>query len=219
MKEVEMHKSICIIYLFFNISISLYSQFIVSDSLHKAAKNGIAEAQYQIGLIYYEGNDSTYSDYTEAMKWFQLSANQGYAKAQSEMGFQYWYGEHIGRDYKQAFNWFMKAANQNNSYAQNFLGRLYEAGDGVEKNKEEAIEWYLKAADNNNQDARYALEYLYEEQDSKIYNEKEAYFWWFIAKSQEEDKGYSDQEPNKLNQSEKEDVKTRAMIWIAQHKK
>ena len=44
----------------------------------KAAEQGDAAAQYNLGVIYYNGEGVT-QDYAEAVKWYRKAAEQGYA--------------------------------------------------------------------------------------------------------------------------------------------
>ena len=52
------------------------------------ALNGNADAQYTHGLMYYFGR-RVKQDYSEALKWYQLSADQGYSLAQYNLGVMY----------------------------------------------------------------------------------------------------------------------------------
>ena len=49
------------------------------------AEQGDAEAQYNLGVMYYKG-DGVSQDYQTAAKWFRLAAEQGDAKAQFVLG-------------------------------------------------------------------------------------------------------------------------------------
>ena len=57
----------------------------------KSAEQGFAEAQYNLGLMYFNG-DGVAQNYTEAAKWYRKAAEQGYAKAQYNLGIyvRYW---------------------------------------------------------------------------------------------------------------------------------
>ena len=47
----------------------------------RLANQGDAEAQYDLGLMYYDG-EGVYQDYAKAFKWFEKSANQSSPHAQ-----------------------------------------------------------------------------------------------------------------------------------------
>jgi len=50
----------------------------------------------------YKNGEGVDQDHREAMKWFLLSANQGYSKAQHSIGLVYKNGEGVDQDYKEA---------------------------------------------------------------------------------------------------------------------
>ena len=112
----------------------------------KAAEQGVAGAQYNLGDCYYNGN-GVEQNYKEAVKWFKRAAEQGHALAQYELGFCYYVGNGVKQDYAEAVKWYQKAAEQGDVKAQYKLGRCYYLGNGVEKDCEEAVKWYKKAAE------------------------------------------------------------------------
>ncbi|MFN8818923.1 MAG: tetratricopeptide repeat protein, partial [Holosporaceae bacterium] len=65
------------------------------------AEQGNAVAQYNLGVMYDEGQGVT-RDYAEAVKWFRKAAEQGDANAQSNLGVMYGKGEGVTRDYAEA---------------------------------------------------------------------------------------------------------------------
>ena len=52
------------------------------------AKQGDADAQFYLGLMYYEGQGVP-QDYAEAVKWYRKAAEQGNALAQVNLGVMY----------------------------------------------------------------------------------------------------------------------------------
>jgi len=85
-------------------------------------------------------------DYSEAVKWYKLAANQGHAIAQYKMGISYDMGHGIPQNYKEAMKWYELAANQKVPQAQYNLGLMYGDGDGVPKNYILAFMWINLAA-------------------------------------------------------------------------
>ena len=78
------------------------------------------------------GNDAVrQSDYTAAMQLFQQAADQGYAPAQSDIGWLYSRGLGVPEDPEVAASWYLKAANGGYTLAQSNLGWFYQAGIGV----------------------------------------------------------------------------------------
>ncbi|HHF7086660.1 TPA: tetratricopeptide repeat protein, partial [Haemophilus influenzae] len=105
------------------------------------------EQQFQQGLTAYEQ-----SNYQTAFKLWLPMAEQGYAKAQFNLGVMYAKGQGVKQDDFEAVKWFRKAAEQGDADAQAILGFLYLLGErGVQVNKSLAKEWFGKACDNGNQ--------------------------------------------------------------------
>ena len=77
----------------------------------KAAETGNAEAQFLLGVIYYEGENTT-RDFEEAIRWYQAAAEQGHASAQHNLGCMYANGTGVVKDDGEAVKWFRKAARQ-----------------------------------------------------------------------------------------------------------
>jgi TPR repeat protein len=93
-------------------------------------------------------------NYPEAMKWYRLAADQGYAEAQVNLGITYYNGgQGIPRDYAEAARWFDLAADQGNAYAQNNLGLMYAQGQGVRQDIVRADVWFNLSAMQGHQDA------------------------------------------------------------------
>ena len=69
-------------------------------------------------------------DYAEAVKWYRLAADQGYASAQSNLGIMYDEGRGVPQDYAEAVKWYRLAADQGDADAQINLGSMYANGQG-----------------------------------------------------------------------------------------
>ena len=113
---------------------------------HKAADQGDADAQSDLGWLYTYGR-GVETNYIEAARWYRKSAEQGNPVAQHWLGHVYLSGSGVDKDEVEAFKWFLQAAQKGNVYAQGDVGRLYATGRGVEQDSVEAIKWYRKAAD------------------------------------------------------------------------
>ena len=139
------------------------------EELRKAAAQGDAEAQYQLGLDYYKGYSGVPLDFTESAKWFRKAAEQGHAEAQGYLGDCYNYGKGVSVNEKEAVKWYHKAAVQGLSMAQYELGICYAEGRGVRKNVNLAAEWYRQAAAQGNSEARWNLQKLLGETPEKAH--------------------------------------------------
>lgn len=74
--------------------------------------------------MYYHG-DGIQKDYGEALRWFHLSAEQGDAEAQYNLGFMYGRGEGTGKDHRASMEWFQKAASQGHAGAREILEKMF----------------------------------------------------------------------------------------------
>jgi TPR repeat protein len=78
----------------------------------KAANQGYAPAQVNLGALYAEGHGVP-QDFQEALAWYQKAADQGYSLAQFNLGVMCIAGQGgIARDHLMAYVWFSRAANQ-----------------------------------------------------------------------------------------------------------
>lgn len=135
-------------------------------ALVENAKAGNAEAQNNLGVMYYTGEAISKSpsgkildnDPELAAGWFYRAAEQGYADAQFNLGLMYVNGEGVEKDMNQAVELFKKAAEQGHVDAQNNLGAMYFTGEGVNRDEKEAIKWFEKAASQGNSDAQANLD-------------------------------------------------------------
>jgi len=82
----------------------------------KAAEQGDADAQFNLGVMYDEGHGVLQDD-AEAVKWYRKAAEQGNAKAQFNLGVMYGNGRGVPQDYVEAHKWFNLAAAQGNQRA------------------------------------------------------------------------------------------------------
>ena len=126
----------------------------------KAANQGDAEAQYEVGLCYANGI-GVVQDCVESVIWFRKSAEQGDAEAQVALGSCYMRGEGVVRDFNEAMKWYQKAAKQDVAFAKYWIGFFYENGLGVEANITEAIKWYVQAEHQGLDLAQYSLGLCY----------------------------------------------------------
>ena len=89
-------------------------------------------------------------DYNEAIKYYELAADQGKINAQYKLGVIYNQEKYLLKNDCKALKYFNLAANQGDSRAQYNLGLMYENGDGVKQDYKEAIKYYDLAADQEN---------------------------------------------------------------------
>ena len=108
------------------------------------AKSGNDVAQYNLGLMYANGN-GVRQDYTEALKWYRLAAEQGFAPAQTNLGLMYARGQGVPQNDTEALKWYRLAAEQGYAISQYNLGVRYREGQGVPRDNVRAYMWFILA--------------------------------------------------------------------------
>lgn len=114
------------------------------EEIVKAAGNGNADMQLELGWRYFNGTD-TETNFVKAAECFQKAAVQGNREAQFNIGSMYAEGIGVEKNWAEAVAWFTKAAAQGHATAKANLCVMYAEGIGVEKNPAEA-EKYLNDA-------------------------------------------------------------------------
>jgi len=76
-----------------------------------AADQGDAPAQFNLGVMYAEGQGVP-QDNAQAAEWYRLAADHNHAQAQYNLGLWYAQGEGGSQDYVSAHMWFNLAASR-----------------------------------------------------------------------------------------------------------
>ena len=108
-------------------------------------------------------------------------AEQGYAKAQFNLGLIYDIGKGIPQDHKAAVKWFRLAAEQGNARAQHNLGVACNIGKGVPQDYKAAVKWFRLAAEQGDADAQYNLGWVYEKGQGVPQDYIYAHMWINLA--------------------------------------
>jgi len=124
---------------------------------HKEVDKGGSEVQFKHAFKYYY---NVPPDYTEAVKWFRMAAEQGHSSAQGYLGQCYAKGTGVAKDEVESAKWYRRAAEQGDELAQYILGYNHEYGIGVVKDFIEAGRWYRKAAEQGHKKAQSNLKIL-----------------------------------------------------------
>jgi hypothetical protein len=149
----------------------------------RAAEQGHAEAQSQLGWCYYSGQGVP-QDYVEAVKWYRKAAEQGDANAQRSLGSCYENGQGVPKWCAEAVNWYRKAADQGDQSAQFSLGECFSEGKGVWQDYAEAVNWYRKASEQGLAIAQCKLGLCYEDGKGVGQDQGEAVKWFRKAAQQ-----------------------------------
>jgi TPR repeat protein len=160
------------------------------------AEEGDADAQYELGDIYYFGEDLD-QDYVQAAIWYRKAAEQSHKDATYSLGLLYELGAGVPQDYAQARRWYAQASEQGQTDARYRLGMLYQNGQGMAQNYRAAASLYRDAAEPSDDnwyprdyqghaDAQFALGFLYEIGQGVPQDYAEAAKWYRKAANQGE---------------------------------
>ena len=132
----------------------------------RLADGGDPAAQYWLGIAYAQGRGAE-KDEAQALKWFDQSAQQGYARAQQKLDApetptpdQLFARYQQEPDQAKRMEYLKMSARQGYAEAQYQLGDCYYYGRGVE-DRAQAAQWYRKAADQGHAQAQYELGFCY----------------------------------------------------------
>ena len=151
--------------------------------LQRNAEQGIASAQYNLGLCYANG-EGVEKDEHEAVKWYRNAASQGNTEAQFNLACCYNKGEGVVQNIERGMFWLKKAAEKSHAKAQFSLACCYENGEGVAKNKSESVKWFAKSAEQGYVYAQYNLAECYANGEGTGKNESDAMKWYRKAAEQ-----------------------------------
>jgi serine/threonine protein kinase len=101
-------------------------------------------------------------EYPLAVAWYSNAADQGFARAQNELGQCYLRGQGVAQDPKKAAELFRKSAEQDNALGEHQLGVMYLRGwGGLPRDYAQALEWFRKSADQNLPIGQFSLGNMY----------------------------------------------------------
>lgn len=87
------------------------------------AQKGFADAQYNLGWLYANGNGLAV-DIAQALDWWRKAARQGHADAQFAVALTYTTGEGVKQDLQKATDWYLSAARLGHADAREILLEL-----------------------------------------------------------------------------------------------
>lgn len=143
------------------------------------AKKGVVDAQFILGLTYYEKNSPLQSLY-----WLEKASDQGNESATLIVAGYYLDGVYVKKDVNKASNLYTKLSSKENKLAQFYLSKIYFDGNGANADYEKATELLTKSANHGYIPAQVQLgvRYLFGEK-VEIDHEK-ALKWLTIASNQ-----------------------------------
>lgn len=155
------------------------------------AKQGNAEAQYQLGSRFYFGRGGVTTNREAAFEWWRKAAEQGHGSAQYLLGVGIANGQVLAQDEKAAVMWYCKAAEQGHKAAQFEAGWALFHGRLVAKDEKAGLGFIRKAAERRDEKSQFLLSVCLhngfatekDEQAAKAYCKKAAEWQSNCAKS------------------------------------
>lgn len=138
-----------------------------------ASDGGNDDATVQLGDVAMEENDDV-----QAVAWFRMAAERGYADAQNRLGLCYDNGTGVEQDAYEAFKWYQKAAEQENKAALYNLGLCYFNGDAVPENTSKAMELFLKSYKLGSGEAAKVIGVMYRDGQGVQCDAAQALYWF-----------------------------------------
>ena len=153
------------------------------QDLRERAKDGDAQAQYELGNILQYGIGADQNS-VEAFCWYEKAAEQKLPTAIRAVGLCYEYGQGVPKDVNRAAELYLQASTLGCAAATNSLGYCYEMGIGVERNIGKAVELYTEAALENDPYAQQNLAFCYEYKKGVDQDWSLAVYWYRRAAEQ-----------------------------------
>ena len=150
--------------------------------LKKAAEQGVATAQADLGSWYGHGGYGVEKDYVKAAEWYTKAVENGHPMSHLNLGLYYRWGKGVEQDLNKAIELYTKAAELGVKEAPYELALFYEEMDDIEN----ALKWFTKAAEKGEKWAYYNLGSYYQKFGDKYENGKgcekdhsQAMKWYF----------------------------------------
>lgn len=182
--------------------------------LRNAADSGDPMAMFEIGSRYAEGR-GVKDDMAAAAKWYERSAELGFAPAQYRIGNLYEKGLGVTRDIAKAKTWYQMAAAQGNASAMHNLAVLFAMGADGAVDNESAARWFIEAAEFGVKDSQFNLGILAAKGIGMPQNLEESYKWFaLVAKTGDQDASAKRDEVAKMLRPEQlERARAAAELW------
>jgi localization factor PodJL len=149
-------------------------------SLRIAAAKGDPSAAFEVAARLAEGRGIN-QDFSQAIIWYQRSAQKGFAPAQYRLGTLFERGIGVKADLPRAKIWYARAAEQGNVKAMHNLAVLSAGRDAEATDYAVASKWFTGAAERGLADSQYNLGVLYESGLGVQRDSKQAFVWLALA--------------------------------------
>jgi len=157
------------------------------NEIKNKAEQGDYKSQYEIGRLcdlgrVYAPITSFFSSKKESAKWYMKSAEQGYSKAQFQIGMNYIIGDVVRKNYREAVTWLEFAAEQGHVGACDQLAGIYEDIDGRSRLQDykESLKWYTTSSKLGGEGSNWQMGRLYEQGRIVSIDYVKAYMYYHI---------------------------------------
>ncbi|CAF0878078.1 unnamed protein product [Brachionus calyciflorus] len=142
--------------------VSSQSQAMLDDDLVQyyqlLADRGDVQAQYGLGLLYYQGARGLSIQYDKALYYFTKAAEAGNNYAMAYLGKLYLEGgDHVKQDNLTAIKYFRQAAEKGNPIGQAGMGIVHFYGSGLERDYQKALKYFQLSADQGYVEGHFML--------------------------------------------------------------
>ena len=194
-------------------------------AIRKKAESGDAAAQFELAQYYVikaskaRGQKRALRDQKRAFDWYSSAAEQGFAKAQFDLGRMYILGLGVTQDRSQGVDWQVKAAEQGLAYAQYDIGMQYLSGAILQQDLELALDMFNKAANQRHVPAQKQLGTMYFQGVAVAKNLVQAHMWFSVAALNEDQAahGYLSMLETVMDEAQIEDAQALATQWQADY--
>ena len=139
-------------------ALSVFADAFDYDAKLKLAEKGDAVAQNEIGEYYADGGGGKFSPrYMTAFAWWEKAAQNGNARALTNIGAAWYAGNGVKRNGPKAVAYWLEAAKRGDPEAQYLMGQAYSGGISVLPDVNTAVFWWDKAAKQNHPKAQFCL--------------------------------------------------------------
>lgn len=143
----------------------------------RAARNGHADAQHQMGLCYGLGRGVRRDD-VQSVGWYRAAAAQGHARGRNMLWKLLANDPRLQARPDEARTLLVADAESGDKEAEYYLGSWYAVGKGFDKDLKESTAWYLKSAEQGYGNAQHDLACHYAEGMGIGKDEKQATYWF-----------------------------------------
>ena len=140
------------------------------------AEQGDADCQFYLGE-YYHGKQ----DFTQALKWLTLAAEQDHPEALFYLAGYYGDGEVVEQNIELSIQMLTKSAELGHADAQISLAWHYAEGINVPQCHTTMLKWFIKAGEQDMPVAQYQVGFAYKHGNGVEPDLEEAVKWWMLA--------------------------------------